>query len=209
MNPFADLEEWSRWVAFWRQHDDEGHVVSESLEIVEARALERAARSDATWDPFGFDVPTVRATHKSMWEKLRAQISSGEKAVYGYHPASGEIRPIDPRVALLLTIDLLKRTAVYEGLVVHGIEIRLRSEALIDRTGAPGRPTKSMHLVLNEARRRLAEGRLEESQEAAATSLRAWLRDEHPEAPPPGIKSITNQLAKLRPRRAPVPAKRP
>lgn len=61
------------------------------------------------------------------------------------------------------------------------------------RTGAPGRPS-SMHLVLNEARRRRETGKaaLTVSQEALA--LLDWFKSAHPGHPPPGAKTIENRI---------------
>jgi hypothetical protein len=203
MNPFADLEEWPKWVALWHQHDEKGCVVPETPETIEPRALEKAARSNAAWGPFGFDVNAVWATHKAIWEKLREQIASGKKVVYAFQQASGKVEPIAATMGARLTFDVLKGTANFEGLTLYGVEIRNRDQARIEGTGAPGRPS-SMHLLLDEAKRRLAEGKLVGTQEEEAKSLLAWLATNHPEAPRPGLKTITNKLAVLRPKRTPV-----
>ena len=208
MNPFADLEEWPRWVALWRRRNDKGRLVKEGRATIEARALKEAGRSDASWGPFGFNVAAVRTLHRAMWSKVRAQIASSKKVVHGFQPPTATIESIDPRIASLLKFDVLKRTAEGEGLVFRGVEIRSRDEVRIEGTGAPGRPTKSMHLILDEARRRLADGKLEDSQQEAAKSLLAWLHSKYPDAPPPGIKSIINKLADLRRKRPPAPATR-
>jgi hypothetical protein len=65
------------------------------------------------------------------------------------------------------------------------------------RTGAPGRPSKSMHLILDEYQRRLSCGATPASTEAEAESLLQWLRDIHPAADRPTAKTIGNRIRPL------------
>ncbi|MGA8611305.1 MAG: hypothetical protein WB760_06255 [Xanthobacteraceae bacterium] len=64
-------------------------------------------------------------------------------------------------------------------------------------TGAPGRPSKGMHLIEAEFDRRSATGtcRLVLGEEADA--LLVWFRAHYPELQPPSPKTIKNRLGKL------------
>src|SRR5262245_32778786 len=62
------------------------------------------------------------------------------------------------------------------------------------RTGAQGRPTKSMPLIMEEFARRVREGSTARSREAQAKELAAWLRDTYPNAERPSPKTIQNNL---------------
>jgi hypothetical protein len=59
------------------------------------------------------------------------------------------------------------------------------------RTGGAGRGS-AMHLVLEELKRRGAEGKLEGTQAAQARVLAAWLRKAYPRAARTGAKAMTN-----------------
>jgi hypothetical protein len=61
------------------------------------------------------------------------------------------------------------------------------------KTGAAGRPS-SMHLVMQEFRRRLANSLCRGSRAAESRDLAAWLKAEHPAAPPVSQKTICNNL---------------
>jgi hypothetical protein len=61
------------------------------------------------------------------------------------------------------------------------------------RTGMPGHPT-SKHLVIDEFRRRAAEGQLEATVAAEAKLLAEWLGREHPRAAPATHRTIENQI---------------
>lgn len=62
------------------------------------------------------------------------------------------------------------------------------------RAGAPGRPT-SMHLVVAEHSRRLADGFAEMSVVAESEHLAQWLADTHPGLPQLKPKSIRNKIS--------------
>jgi hypothetical protein len=67
------------------------------------------------------------------------------------------------------------------------------SPVAVPKTGAPGRPS-SMHLILAEFQRRLANQLTEPSREAEAKWLAAWLTTAHPTAHPCTAKTIKNRL---------------
>jgi hypothetical protein len=61
-------------------------------------------------------------------------------------------------------------------------------------TGAPGRPTKGMHLVRGEFQRRLRENLCRPSLREEATELQKRFRSRYPNASPPTIKTIENNI---------------
>src|SRR5438477_12125704 len=61
------------------------------------------------------------------------------------------------------------------------------------KTGAPGRPT-SMHLIEQEFHLRVAAGQICDTLQAESEYLLSWLRQEHPLAPQPTLKTIKNRL---------------
>jgi hypothetical protein len=61
------------------------------------------------------------------------------------------------------------------------------------RSGAPGKPS-SMHIVLNEHKRRHDAGETASSREAEAEALEAWLKSAHPAAPKATAKTIRGNL---------------
>jgi hypothetical protein len=61
------------------------------------------------------------------------------------------------------------------------------------RTGAPGRPT-SMHLVIEEFKRRAAAAPLSGTLAENAEALSNWVRQAHPTVPPPSPKTIKNKI---------------
>ena len=61
-------------------------------------------------------------------------------------------------------------------------------------TGAPGRPTKSMHLIIDECRRRLEAGIAEPRLADEARALLVWLWQEQPIRDRPTEKSIANAI---------------
>ena len=61
-------------------------------------------------------------------------------------------------------------------------------------TGAPGRPTKSMHLVLDEFERRIAGAEVARSLRDEADALIVWLKAAHPHADRPSRKTVENQI---------------
>jgi len=62
------------------------------------------------------------------------------------------------------------------------------------RTGAPGRPSKGMHLIRMEFERRLGETACKRMLREEATELRQWFYSTYPNAQPPTIKTIENNL---------------
>jgi hypothetical protein len=68
-----------------------------------------------------------------------------------------------------------------------------RDQPTILKTGAPGRPT-SMHLVEIEHRARWERREAKVSIGDEARILWAWLRENHPDAPPLTAKTIENRL---------------
>ena len=66
-------------------------------------------------------------------------------------------------------------------------------EVLVAKTGSPGKPS-SMHIVIAEFERRRANNRCEGSRTAEAKTLAAWLKEQHPQAPPCEYKAILNKL---------------
>lgn len=62
-------------------------------------------------------------------------------------------------------------------------------------TGLPGRPTKSRHLIENECRRRWSNGERHSKTVEWAQLLIDWLRQTHPNAKPPSLKTTKNNLA--------------
>ncbi len=70
------------------------------------------------------------------------------------------------------------------------------AEAPVDeyRTGLPGRPSKSKHLIEQEFRRRCEAGEACSTLPAEARALRQWAEEKHPRAPTPTEKTITNNI---------------
>jgi hypothetical protein len=69
-----------------------------------------------------------------------------------------------------------------------------RPQPLITGTGAPGRPSKSMHLIKREFDRRKDAGEVLPQLVAEARHLLRWLPRAHPDAEPPSEKTIKNRL---------------
>ena len=65
------------------------------------------------------------------------------------------------------------------------------------RTGFPGRPSKAKHLIEQELRRRADAGEACSTLPEEAGALLEWLKDEHPSAPPPTVKTIKNNIRGL------------
>jgi hypothetical protein len=61
-------------------------------------------------------------------------------------------------------------------------------------TGAPGRPSKGMHLIWTEFERRLAENACKPSLREEASVLLQWFRREYPVRQPPTVKTIENKI---------------
>jgi hypothetical protein len=61
-------------------------------------------------------------------------------------------------------------------------------------TGAPGRPTKGMHLIRAEFEQRLGENACKSTLREEATELQLWYCRNYPKANPPTIKTIENNL---------------
>ena len=61
-------------------------------------------------------------------------------------------------------------------------------------TGAPGRPSKSMDLILDEFERRIAQSSLAPSLREEATALVDWLKTEYSTAERPTIKTVENRI---------------
>jgi hypothetical protein len=61
-------------------------------------------------------------------------------------------------------------------------------------TGAPGRPSKGMHLIQAEFERRVGENACEISLHDEATYFHQWFRQCHPQAQPPTVKTIENNI---------------
>lgn len=95
-----------------------------------------------------------------------------------------------------------RREDRWTRLMVEKSDVRARwrfplSETYDDadlRSGMPGRPAKSKHLIEDEFRRRAGAGKLADTLALEAELLRAWLRSAHPKYPPPTIRTIQNNL---------------
>ena len=61
-------------------------------------------------------------------------------------------------------------------------------------SGFPGRPSKAKHLIEQEFRRRADAGEVCSTLPEEAGALLKWLKDEHPSASPPTIKTIRNNI---------------
>jgi hypothetical protein len=61
-------------------------------------------------------------------------------------------------------------------------------------TGAPGRPSKGMHLIRAEFERRIDKNTCKPSLREEATELEQWFRRRHPRAPFPTVKTIENSI---------------
>jgi hypothetical protein len=97
--------------------------------------------------------------------------------------------------------DLVRRHG-YDDVRIRGNEVVVvwpeKSDSV--RTGAPGRPS-SMHLVVSEHERRLAEGIASVAVMAESEHLAAWLKQTYPDAPPLTPKTIRNKIAAVHRRR--------
>ncbi len=68
------------------------------------------------------------------------------------------------------------------------------SDASSEGTGAPGRPSKGIHLIKAEFDRRTRNNPLKTTLREEATELRSWYLQEHPSKQPPTVKTIENHL---------------
>ncbi len=64
-------------------------------------------------------------------------------------------------------------------------------------SGFPGRPPKGKHLIEQEFRRRADAGEVCSTLPEEARALLEWLKGEHQSAPPPTVKTITNNIRGL------------
>ena len=62
------------------------------------------------------------------------------------------------------------------------------------RTGLPGRPPLSKHLIEDELRRRASAGLNAETLAEEAEALLGWLREAHPDHAPPTVRTIENNI---------------
>lgn len=72
------------------------------------------------------------------------------------------------------------------------------------RTGMPGRPGKSKHLIEDEFRRRATAGELADTLAQEASALVEWLRLKHPNRPRPTVLTIENYIRTEYRRRKPT-----
>lgn len=80
-------------------------------------------------------------------------------------------------------------------LVVLGVEDGLEDEAEpAVRTGLPGRPAASKHLLEQEFERRMKDGLLADSLAEEVRQLREWLKREHPKMPVPAQGTTENNF---------------
>ena len=63
-----------------------------------------------------------------------------------------------------------------------------------ERTGAPGRPSKGIHIIKAEFDRRIRDNLLRPSLREEATDLRSWYLRKHPSKPLPGLSTIENHI---------------
>ena len=72
-------------------------------------------------------------------------------------------------------------------------QVSSRRETLVElmHSGAPGRPS-SMHLVIAEAKRRIAAKKLPDLKTQFGKQLSEWLKADHPGCPPVTQKTVTN-----------------
>ena len=63
-----------------------------------------------------------------------------------------------------------------------------------DRSGFPGRPGLAKHLIEQEFERRVAAGEVCDALDDEGRALLAWLKDNHPSAPQPTVKTIKNSI---------------
>jgi hypothetical protein len=67
-------------------------------------------------------------------------------------------------------------------------------DASSEGTGAPGRPSKGMHLIEAEFDRRIRNNLLKPTLRGQAGALRSWYLREHPSKPAPTLQTIENRL---------------
>ena len=117
----------------------------------------------------------------------------------------GQARERDDDVSLItnsprrryggLLLDSAAVMAVWpRGVPRESVNASAQSERPIASTGAPGRPSKSMHLIKPEHARRLHAGEAERAVAKEARHLVAWLKNAHPLAPPPTPLTVENQI---------------
>jgi len=88
------------------------------------------------------------------------------------------------------------------GLELKGVRIYYRASVSPPfktpppRTGAPGQPTKSMDVIMDEWERRLKAGRIEPTRKAQAQVLLDWIKETHPLLPRPTEHTIYRRLPK-------------
>lgn len=154
-------------------------------------------------------IVSVKDARRQLWEALAdgKLIASAEKGsdggaiveiptyewsrleINGTIHLSDELRFTNLVMSVAYRNVLLRRSQVMENWPEN-----TRVEAV---SGAPGRPS-SMHVVLNEFRRRSENGDALSTNTAEAEHLSRWLSENHPTSPPVKPKSVRNKLGGLR-----------
>ena len=67
-------------------------------------------------------------------------------------------------------------------------------ELTLHGTGAPGRPAKSIFLIMDEFDRRAAENKCAPTLREEATALLSWIKTAHPQRDRPVLKTIENRI---------------
>ncbi len=88
-----------------------------------------------------------------------------------------------------------------QALKAHGREnsdsLSQNDELYINNhTGVPGRPQKSMHLILDEFERRITAKSVVRPMNGECQALLQWLKDTHPKGDRPTVKTIENRIRK-------------
>ncbi len=151
---------------------------------------------------------TVIGQLMNGWEPNPAAVHEAIEADYLRSSAiylAGQARERDDDVGLItngprrrysgLLLDTAEVMAVWpRGVPRESVNASAQSERPIASTGAPGRPSKSMHLIKPEHARRLHAGEAETALAKEARHLVAWLKNAHPLAPTPTPLTVENQI---------------
>jgi hypothetical protein len=83
----------------------------------------------------------------------------------------------------------------WKQLMVEKGDVRDRWPFTLFRgTGAPGRPSKSIHLLLDEFERRVGKDECAPSLREEATALLSWIKTTHPSKDRPVLKTVENNI---------------
>ena len=165
------------------------HAIMPLIEALSRGTVKISGISDTIGSESGtrIELP-IEAIRGRLWSLRRHDGSVAIRYFEGANVQRFGLAQLEPDGTDSGSPDAILFPSNYPGGIVPGITSRRFG------TGAPGRPTKSMHLISDEWRRRLEAGLAEPRLADEARALQAWLRQEYPLHDRPSEKSIANAI---------------